>query len=94
MHVLLDMGHGEVDMSNEVLSAEQASLNTTANLVNQTGDFAMHIGDICYAEGFGATVSTSYTNNSFIFFFFENLILSFVEYLVGGVFLPASTRHV
>ena len=76
MHVLLDMGHGEVDMSNEVLSAEQASLNTTANLVNQTGDFAMHIGDICYAEGFGATVSTSYINNSFIFSLRISLLLN------------------
>jgi len=56
-YMLLDMGHGEVDKSNEKLHEEQASLSTTANLVNETGNFTMHIGDICYAEGFGATVS-------------------------------------
>lgn len=51
------MGHGEVDMSNEISWEEQASLNTTANLMNDTGDFIMHVGDISYAEGFGAGVS-------------------------------------
>ncbi len=51
------MGHGEVDSSNEILRTEQASLNTTARLANEPGDVAMHIGDICYAEGFGGTVS-------------------------------------
>ncbi len=51
------MGHGEVDSSNEFLRREQASLNTTARLANESGDIAVHVGDISYAEGFQGSVS-------------------------------------
>ena len=50
------MGHGEADMSSENKHYQQPSLNTTKNLLQDKGDFIMHIGDLSYAEGYGASV--------------------------------------
>lgn len=48
-----------MDDTREVIREEPPSLNTTARMsaIVDDYDFVMHIGDICYAEGFGSTVS-------------------------------------
>lgn len=51
------MGHGEIDLSVENKKYQQPSLNTTQRLLQDKGDFIMHIGDLSYAEGYGASVS-------------------------------------
>ena len=51
------MGHAEIDQSKENKKYQEPSLNTTKHLLEDKGDFIMHIGDLSYAEGYGASVS-------------------------------------
>ena len=48
-----------LDDTRHMLPIDFPSLNTTKRLIAELDkhDFVMHIGDIAYAEGFGATVS-------------------------------------
>ena len=74
-----DLGHGEMDDTREVINMEPPSLNTTRRMmaVADAFDLILHIGDICYAEGFGGTVGQPLTNWS----------SNYVFYIaVGGVF--------
>ena len=52
------MGHGEYDDSRQVLKLEQPSLNTTRRLITELNhtDLVIHIGDLSYADGYGAAV--------------------------------------
>ena len=53
-----DLGHGELDGSNQVKVYEQPSLNTTKYMlqeINRT-DLIVHIGDLSYAVGYAAQV--------------------------------------
>ncbi len=62
-YVTIDLGHGEIDDTKQVLRDEEPSLNTTRRLVEEMEyqDLVLHIGDICYAEGFAATVRLGVT---------------------------------
>ena len=64
---LLDMGCGEEDGSFFMVEDIQPdSFNTTRMIMEQIEniDFVLHIGDISYARGFSAVVSTSAINYS------------------------------
>ena len=65
---LLDLGHGEADNSMETIPYEPPSLNTTKRLIAaaDNNDLVLHVGDICYAEGYAATVSSVYTYSLFL----------------------------
>ena len=56
-----DSGHGEYDDSRQVLKLEQPSLNTTKHLIREisSSDLVIHVGDLSYADGYEAGVSTS-----------------------------------
>ena len=53
------MGHGEFDDTRQVLHHEQASINTTKNLIKEmdTHDLILDVGDISYADGYESVVS-------------------------------------
>ncbi len=46
-----------MDTSIENKKNQEPSLNTTRRLLQDKGDFIMHVGDLSYAEGYGASVS-------------------------------------
>lgn len=53
-----DLGHGQLDVTNEIEDFEVASYETTMKLAAEVDshDFVMHVGDIAYAEGFSTSV--------------------------------------
>jgi hypothetical protein len=55
-----DMGVAELDDSRQIISPEQPAINTTRllNDYRDETDVVLHIGDIAYAEGYAATVSS------------------------------------
>lgn len=57
---LTDLGHGELDQSLQIKKLEQASLNTTKAVFSEINDtqLLIHIGDLSYAVGFAAQVSS------------------------------------
>ena len=59
--ILIDMGHGEIDDTRQVLKLEQPSLDTTRNLVREMSgyDLLLHVGDLSYADGYEAIVGHS-----------------------------------
>ena len=57
--MLLDMGCGEIDGSYRE-QLYNPSINTTYRMMEELDrtDFVMHIGDMSYAQGYAAIVST------------------------------------
>lgn len=53
------MGHGEKDETRQVRKLEQASLETTKNLIidMEDHDLIIDVGDISYADGYEPIVS-------------------------------------
>ena len=50
-----DMGNGQQDDSQQVVTGQQPSLNTTRNIEGEASvDVVMHIGDISYARGYAS----------------------------------------
>ena len=58
--LVVDMGVAELDDSRQIISPEQPAINTTRllNDYRDETDVVLHIGDIAYAEGYAATVSS------------------------------------
>ena len=54
------MGVAELDDSRQIVSPEQPAINTTRllNDYRDETDVVLHIGDIAYAVGYAATVSS------------------------------------
>ena len=57
---VVDMGAAELNDGRQIVSPEQPAINTTRllNYYRDETDVVLHIGDIAYAVGYAATVSS------------------------------------